>query len=185
MKPPPRDKAELFVMLLARHERQIAAYVMTLVPQAADADDVLQEAKVVMWRHFDEFTPGTSFTAWARKVAFHQVLTHRKRRKRDRLEFSDQFLTAVAEESERSADRLDERQRRLADCLDKLLPEHKQILELRYGEGLAIEPLSLRVHRTVAAVYRVLSRIRAHLHACVGANQGEAFSSHGIDAEPS
>jgi RNA polymerase sigma-70 factor (ECF subfamily) len=162
------DTAETFVFLLAKHERQVATYVMTLVPNAADADDILQEAKVVMWRHFSEFTPGTNFAAWARKVAFHQVLSHRKRRRRDPVSLSDELLTAIAEESDRAADHLDERQRRLSACMDRLLPEHRRILSLRYGDGLSVEALSARVNRTVAAVYRVLSRIRSHLHECVG-----------------
>jgi RNA polymerase sigma-70 factor (ECF subfamily) len=161
------DRAETFVFLLARHERALAGYVHALVPHAADADDILQQAKVVMWRQFDHFTPGTNFLAWARKIAFHQVLSHRRRRRRDPLEFSDAFVAAVAAECEAAADVLADRDRRLALCLEALLPEHRQILELRYGEGLAVDALAVRVNRTVAAVYRVLSRIRAHLQACV------------------
>jgi RNA polymerase sigma-70 factor (ECF subfamily) len=71
------DRAEEFVFLLARHERLLGAYVMTMVPHPQDADDILQEAKVVMWRNFTKFEPGTNFGAWARKVAFHQVLAYR------------------------------------------------------------------------------------------------------------
>lgn len=167
------DKAEAFVFLLARHERQLAAYVMTMVPQFADAEDILQQAKVVMWRNFDEFKPGTNFIAWARKVAFHQVLAWRRKRQRDPLLLSDAFVMAVAEETERLADVLEARERRLAHCLDKLSPEHREILDLRYKEGLAIEPLALRVNRTVAAVYRVLSRIRLQLHQCLNHNPAQ------------
>ena len=62
------DRAEEFVFLLARHERLLGAYVMTMVPHPQDADDILQEAKVVMWRSFAKFELGTNFGAWARKV---------------------------------------------------------------------------------------------------------------------
>jgi RNA polymerase sigma-70 factor (ECF subfamily) len=167
MSAPPQDRAESFVFLLARHERLISSYVLTLVPQVADAEDILQQTKVVMWRQFAQFTPGTNFLAWARKIAFHQILSHRRKRRRDPLQFSDAFLSAVAEEHERATDTLVERERRLAACVDKLQPEHREILELRYGDGVGVEALATRVNRTVAAVYRVLSRIRAHLHACV------------------
>ncbi len=163
-----QDKAESFVYLLARHERQVAAYVLTLVPQRADADDILQEAKVVMWRHFAEFTPGTNFGAWARKIAFNQILTFRKKRKRDHLHFSEEFLHAVADEIESSLPSLDERQQRLGDCLAKLQTDHQEIVRLRYDEGLGIEEVAGRSGRTVGAVYRLLSRLRAQLHQCVG-----------------
>jgi RNA polymerase sigma-70 factor (ECF subfamily) len=180
----PPDRAEAFVFLLARHERQIAGYVMTLVPQLADAEDILQQAKVVMWRQFHQFEAGTNFGAWARKIAFHQILSYRRSRRRDPVQLSDAFLTAVAEETERAGDALEERQRRLATCLETLRPEHRRVLDLRYQERLGIEALAARVDRTVAAVYRLLSRIRAHLHACVS-NQPTPETLDEAEPQPS
>jgi RNA polymerase sigma-70 factor, ECF subfamily len=165
--PDPDPQAEEFVVLLARHERMLGAYVMTMVPQAADADDILQEAKVVMWRAFSQFTPGTSFAAWARKVCFHQVLAFRKRKHRDRLDFSDAFIDAVAGELEQADERLGQRARALGACLAKLSAEHRQVLELRYHAGLELEEMSARLGRTTTALYRLLSRLRQSLHGCI------------------
>lgn len=163
----PVSAAENFVALLARHERLLGAYVMTMVPQPADADDILQESKVVMWRAFDQFEPGTNFAAWARKICFHQVLAYRKRRHRDRLDFSEVFLHAVADEMEHASDHLAERERALQGCLAKLIPDHRQVLELRYLQGLELEAMANRLNRTTTALYRLLSRIRQSLHGCI------------------
>lgn len=163
----PPDRAEEFVFLLARHERLLGAYVMTMVPHPQDADDILQEAKVVMWRHFAKFQTGTNFAAWARKVAFHQVLAYRKRKHRDRLDFSEDFLKAVADEAETSSDRLERRERVLHECLAKLPAEQREVLHLRYQEGLSLEDMEARLGRTVCALYRQLSRVRQILHECV------------------
>jgi len=163
----PPDRAEEFVFLLARHERLLGAYVMTMVPHAQDADDILQEAKVIMWRHFARFEPGTNFGAWARKIAFHQVLAHRKRRQRDRLDFSEDFLRAVADEAEKGSDRLERRERALHDCLSKLPEDHRDAVNLRYHEDLSLEDMATRLGRTVGALYRLLSRVRHVLHECV------------------
>lgn len=161
------DPAEEFVFLLARHERLLGAYVMTMVPHPQDADDILQEAKVVMWRHFSSFQPGTNFAAWARKIAFHQVLAFRKRRHRDRLDFSEEFLSAVSEEIERGAERLEQRERLLHDCVAKLPSDQRETLHLRYQEGLSLEEMAARLQRSVGALYRQLSRMRQVLHDCV------------------
>lgn len=166
----PPDRAEEFVFLLARHERLLGAYVMTMVPHPADADDILQEAKVVMWRHFAKFESGTNFVAWARKIAFHQVLAHRKRRQRDRLDFSEDFLRTVAEEVERNSDQLEKRERVLHDCVAKLPLDHREALHLRYHENLSLEDMAARLSRTVGALYRLLSRVRHVLHECVTKN---------------
>ena len=164
---PPPDRAEEFVFLLARHERQLGAYVMTMVPAPHDADDILQEAKVVMWRHFGNFELGTNFGAWARRIAFNQVLAHRKRRQRDRLDFSENFLRTVAEEAETQADHLEMRERLLQECVAKLPAEHREALHLRYHENLDLDEMAERLDRTVGALYRLLSRIRSVLHECV------------------
>jgi RNA polymerase sigma-70 factor (ECF subfamily) len=165
--PDPGPKAEEFVVLLARHERLLGAYVMTMVPLPADADDILQEAKVVMWHAFAHFELGTNFAAWARKVCFHQVLAFRKRRHRDRLVFSDDFIQAVADEMDQAGDALVQRERALHGCLAKLSTEHRRVLELRYHENLDIEDMAMRLGRTSTALYRLLSRIRQSLHGCI------------------
>jgi RNA polymerase sigma-70 factor (ECF subfamily) len=163
----PRGKEERFVQLLGRHQRRLFLYVMTLVPSWNDAEEILQETNLVLWREFDQFQPGTSFAAWACKVALHRVLAWRKRRQRDRLEFSDTFLEAVAAESDAAADRLEERSRQLARCIDRLPPHHRELLRLRYSENHAIDAIAGRLGRRADAVYRALSRIRHALHDCV------------------
>ncbi len=164
-----RDSAdtEAFIRLLSEHERGLYLYVMSMAPQASDADDILQEAKVVMWRHFGDFKLGTNFGAWARKVAFYQVLAYRKRKQRDRLCFSDRFVELVAEELKDDESHLEARYQSLASCVAKLDPEHQRIVNLRYEGGESIEAIAEAVGRTSGAVYRVLSRIRKSLHACV------------------
>jgi RNA polymerase sigma-70 factor (ECF subfamily) len=94
-------------------------------------------------------------------------LSHRKRKKRDRLEFSEEFLQTVAEEVETSADYLGQRQAALNQCVGKLSEEQRQMLRFRYQDQLEIDALAARMERTVTATYRTLSRIRHALHECV------------------
>lgn len=160
-----------FVRLLAAHQRRIYLYVHSLVYDANDAEEVLQETHLVLWREFGRFQPGTNFAAWACKVAMYQVLAWRKRRKRDRrssgADFSDEFLETVAAETVERGDALEDRTEALAGCLEKLPPRHRQLLQERYADGMDIEAIADRQSRTTEAVYRALSRVRATLHECV------------------
>src|SRR5687767_8306659 len=81
----PPDAVEEFVRLLSQNQRRLLLYVLTLVPRLNDAEEVVQETNLVLWRDYANFQPGTNFVAWAFKVAFFQVLAWRKKKQRDRL----------------------------------------------------------------------------------------------------
>ena len=161
------DRTEAFVKLLGQHERKLCTYILTLVPHWADAEEILQETNVVLWREFSNFELGTNFAAWAYKIAFHQVLAFRKRKSREKLTFSDEFIEAVAAETESMADSLEHRYALMQECMTQLPAQHRELIRLRYSQGAAIESLADRLDRTVAALYRLLSRIRRRLHECV------------------
>jgi len=156
-----------FVRLLAQNQRRLFLYVRTLVPNHADAEEVLQNTNLVLWREFGTFEPGTNFAAWSCRVALNQVLAWRKKRQRDRLQFSDELLALVATAAEDAADALEEHSRALAGCLEKLPAEQRELVRLRYAEGGAIEAVAAAARRSVEATYRALSRIRHALHECV------------------
>lgn len=163
----PPERVEEFVRLLGQNQRRVYLYVMCLVPNRTDAEEIVQETNLVLWREFGTFRPGSNFAAWACKVAFNRVLAWRKKRQRDRLEFSPAFLEAVADEAATGADYLEERSAALSGCVAKLPEDQRDLLRRRYVEGHAIEAISSAVGRTVEAVYRALSRIRQVLHECV------------------
>src|SRR3954454_18304563 len=110
------ESVDAFVRLLGQNQRRIFVYVMSMVPDRNDAEEIIQETNLVLWREFGRFQPGTNFAAWACKVALYQVLAWRKRLRRDRLEFSPTFLEAVAEEASTASEALEERSQYLARC---------------------------------------------------------------------
>ena len=164
---PTTDRTQEFMELLTQHDRALSIYVYSLVPASADADDILQQTKMILWRCFDQFERGTNFIAWARKTAFHQVLTHRRQKKREHLPLSEETLEALHDEVSRLSDQGDDRREALRACLARLPGEHRQLITLRYFDDLEIETVAERIKSTVAAVYRALSRVRFTLMECM------------------
>lgn len=162
-------RADAFIRLLAQNERRLTAYVITFVPRSADADDILQETKLALWRSFDQFEIGTNFGAWARQAAFNRILDFRKRKGREseRLVFSEACLQQLADTFNNNAEQREAHSERLSGCIAKLSPNHRYILSLRYEKELKVEELADRINRTITATYRVLSRIRLTLRDCV------------------
>ena len=159
---------EAYLRLLTQHDRWLAAYVYSLVSRASDAEDILQEVKVTMWKHFAKFEAGSNFRAWARKIATHQILNYRRaERRRPNSEADEAFIEAVAAEIDRRADVLDHRTDALRQCLRKLPEAHRKLVVWRYYEDSGVEEIAVKSERTVEAVYRLLSRIRGVLNDCV------------------
>jgi len=164
---PAPDRTQEFLELLTQHDRALSVYVYSLVQNSVEADDILQQTKMTLWRCFDQFETGTHFLAWARKTAFHQVLTFRRQKKREHLPLSEETLELLHHEVEKLGDQGEGRREALKACLAKLPTAHRQMVMLRYFEDLEIDQVAERVKSTVAAVYRALSRIRLTLHQCV------------------
>ena len=164
------ERTEAFLRLLSEHEKKLGIYVTGLVACPEDAQDILQEGKIVMWRQFHQFELGTNFAAWARKILFYQILAHRRKSKRDKGELlSEKMLESLSEESETAIreQRWQKREAVLKQCVTKLTEDHREILLMRYRDESSIERISHRTERTEGAVYRLLSRLRKNLYQCV------------------
>jgi RNA polymerase sigma-70 factor (ECF subfamily) len=162
-----RASGDEFVRLFSRIEPRLHAYILTMVPNWADAADIFQESSSVLWRKFEQFEPGTNFFAWACQIARLEVATFRKRNRRQELLFSDAFVAAVASTSEALTSTLEARQGFLVDCLQKLRPRDRELLRLRYHDESTIDKVAQHTGRNAQAVYKALQRIRRQLFECV------------------
>lgn len=160
---------EEFIRQLTLAQSSLWAYVFSLLPDHAGAQDVLQQTNLTLWRKADDFQPGSSFIAWASKAAYFHVLSYRRGMRRDRLVFNDEVFAYLAE---RQAERLEEgipnrRMTALRGCLEKLPAHSRQLLESRYAAGASVKNLAETGGRSTAALSQVLYRIRETLLACV------------------
>jgi RNA polymerase sigma-70 factor (ECF subfamily) len=156
-----------FVRLLVKHESYVRAYILSLVPHWADAEEAFQETCVRLYRQIDDWDPNKSFRAWACTVAYFEVLSQRKSTRRQRSRFELEFVEAVARQHEADSGLLDARAEALKLCLTKLSATNRLILDLTYRDELDVEQVAERSNRTVAATYKALARVRKLLRDCV------------------
>lgn len=160
-------KKEQFVRLLASHERPLYAYILSLAPNWADAEDIFQETNVRLWRDFEKFDPNTNFAAWATSIAYYQVLTWRKRVMRNHLIFDDELLGLIAAKHEDLVPHAESRHRALGNCLQELNGSSRELLSQCYSPGAEVKEVARCIGRKAPAVYKALQRIRAVLRECV------------------
>jgi len=158
---------ETFVRNLTGCQNRLYAYVLSLVPDAEAAQEVLQEANVAIWKNAANFTPGSDFNAWACTMARFAVLAYRRDRGRDRLVFDDDVVEALAHSAEQRPDSLHSRSVALEECLQLLPGEHRELIARRYAENLTVAELAHAMGRTAGTMATLLYRIRQSLLDCV------------------
>jgi RNA polymerase sigma-70 factor, ECF subfamily len=159
--------ADLFLRLLTQNERKVYAFILSMIPNWADADEILQETNVRLWNEFGRFVPGSDFRAWACTVARFQVMTWQKRKRRDRVQFGDAFFDAISRAAASVSDDAGERRAALALCVERLTPVNRELLRAYYASGARSTHVAEQFNRSLSALYQALSRIRRFLHDCV------------------
>lgn len=148
-------------------QSRLSGYIYSLILNHELAKDILQRTNVVLLEKRDTFEPGTSFFAWACRVAYHEVLAARRDFAREKLVFDDELLPVLAVASEQRFSDHDDQMQALFECLSLLPPDQQELIKCRYSPGGSVTELSLVLQRTPAAISSLLSRIRARLAACV------------------
>ncbi len=161
------DIPNLVVGEIARHQSRLRAFVRCLLVRSSDVDDILQEINSVLWQKANEFQPGSDFWAWASQIARFKALNHLRKLGRERLVFDDAALEQLSAAASEKLDQFDERRAALDQCLRKLPPPQRQLLDLRYSAGQTIESISASIGRPSGAVRQALFRIRATLQSCI------------------
>lgn len=165
-----------FIRLLMENERRLYAYIRSILGNSSDAEDVLQETSIILWDKFSEFdSVDGNFIAWSFKVAYYTSQNYRRKKRRSRIIFSDCVFDAIASNTPPQIPELDARHEKLAECLEQLPTKDRELLTLRYDHETSIETTAKKSGRTVQAVYKALSRVRAVLFDCV--NRGLAMEN--------
>lgn len=163
-------------MLLNGAHALLLRYVMSLVGNRHDAEDVLQRTSLLMWRRFATFEPGTDFTAWATTVAFYEVRNFQRTTGRSRLEFDEALLETLAAERAQQVRGWGARMEALETCVEKLDAASRELVEAIYTRGVEAAMIARQQRRAPQTIYNKLNFIRRALAECVQRKMMEAAS---------
>ena len=170
-----RDKRTLeFLKLFVRHEQEIYAYILTLVPNLHDADDLFQDGMAVMWKKFDQFQQGTNFAAWGVKIMHYQILDYRKKLARCKQVMIDNSLFEVLVNYMPTAqDNLAQRIDALRRCQTLLDNRYKRIIKMRYERNIPVEEIASYMKLSRRHIYHILGKINGMLLRCMRRTMAE------------
>lgn len=173
----PEDRDEQFGLLLAGCHSDLFGFIFSLVQHRDDAEDVYQNAVMVMWREFDRFELGTNFAAWATTVAHNVARTYLRKRRRAAITFSDDVLDAIAAaHASRQASSDSDTADALRGCLGKLRQRDRALVDSCYAPDRDFEKIAAEHNRSVPAVYQAICRIRKALYQCVKRELSQGYA---------
>ena len=152
---------------------EFMGYLYAMTRDAELAEEIYQNAAVVVIEKADQPEMILNFRAWAKEVVRRQALHAIRAREvaaRHGRAMSPELLEAVSDafidDTSEDAVVRDEASA-LRQCLDGLPKDKRELVALRYERSSSFEEISKHTGSTPAAVQRSLSRIRKMLHGCV------------------
>jgi RNA polymerase sigma-70 factor (ECF subfamily) len=153
--------------LFLRHRSVLRGFILGLMPDPNRAEDIFQEVFLTVTRKASDYEPGTNFLAWARSIARLKVLEACRSHRGGPALLEPEAIDALAHAAEEQTEDWDQRRVLLADCLEKLAPRAREIVEMRYSvEQLSPPTIAQRLSWSVNAVHVALSRARKFLQEC-------------------
>jgi RNA polymerase sigma-70 factor (ECF subfamily) len=161
-------KDEEFVRLFGLNHGRVFAYIVTMMPCAADAEEVLQRTSIALWQNFHQFDPSGDFVRWACGVAHRQSLNYRREQFRSRRVFSETVLEKIAHTRSARSALLEQRRIAMDDCVAELPQTDREIIEHYYYQGRkTAAEVAAELGRPTNTILKALIRIRKSLHHCV------------------
>jgi RNA polymerase sigma-70 factor (ECF subfamily) len=163
----PNAAQQRFLSLFLRSERDIFRYVAAMVPNIRDAEDIVQQTALELWKKFEDYDSLRPFTPWACRFALISVRRWVERHQRWQTLLKGGLAEELALRREQLRPELEVRLERLEGCLGKLPNDQRTLVEGYYFDKGNIEKVAQSSGRTVAATYKALQRIRQVLQLCV------------------
>ncbi len=145
-----------FGALYRRHLDRVYGYCYYLLGDHHDAEDVTERTFVAALAAIDGFRDeGATFRAWLFRIAHNQLANALRTRARQRVARLDAVPEPRATVDPLAALTRDEEARRVRHALSLLLDDRRQVLVLRFVDGLSTDEIGQVLGRSAGAV-RVL-----------------------------
>jgi RNA polymerase sigma-70 factor, ECF subfamily len=166
MSPTPAQQTALVHGLFLQHMMAVRGYVVALLPDFSRVDDVVQETFITATAKAADFQAGTNFKAWIFAIARWKVLESLRDPACRRVAFQAEVIEALCTVDDPEPWR-EEHLQALAQCLDKLAPQARRAIELRYQHAHRPPEIAQLMGWSLNAVNVGLARARVALRGCM------------------
>jgi RNA polymerase sigma-70 factor (ECF subfamily) len=155
-----------FRQLSRRHVPAMVGLARRVLGNAADAEDIVQEAMLRVWTHAPRWQPLAAFRTWLTRIVVNLCLDRKRRKPWVDLDAAGEIADptpSVPEVAEQN-----ERERALAAAIGELPDRQRTAIVLTYSEGMTNAQVAEVLDTSVSAVETLLIRGKKSLRAKLG-----------------
>jgi len=153
-------------LLSRRHVPAMLGLARRILGNAADAEDVVQEAMLRVWTHAPRWEPLAAFRTWLTRIVVNLCLDRKRKAPWVDLEAAGEIADPApnaGDEAERN-----ERDRLVDQAIAQLPDRQRTAIVLTYGEGMSNAEVAEVMGTTVSAVETLLVRGKQGLRRALG-----------------
>jgi RNA polymerase sigma-70 factor (ECF subfamily) len=156
-----RGDFEAFEEIVHRHQKFAWSLAYRFTRDAAEAEDIVQEAFLRLLKASPGYRPTAGFRTYFSRIVVRLCLDYRSKKRPEYREILPEITDNVQDPE--SALRERETARALANALDKLPPQQRMVLVLRHLENFNYSEIAKAMGITAKAVDSLLQRARQAL----------------------
>lgn len=164
-----RADRDAFVALFERYAGRVKAFMMRSGASPADADEIVQEVMVAIWRRAGTFDPDkAAASTWIFAIARNRRIDMIRKVSRPAPDPEDPLFQPDPEPDGLSRVSAAERAERLRESLAALAPEQRSVLMAAFYEGLSHGEIATRLDLPLGTVKSRIRLAFRHLRSALG-----------------
>jgi RNA polymerase sigma-70 factor (ECF subfamily) len=157
---------DFVVKTLLRERLRVMSVATSIVRDVHAADDIFQQVVLSALEVQEGFHDTGHVLAWAIRTAKHRALDLAQRRRL--LSLPDEILDQMESDwADPASPVWSDQAEALQRCLGRLAAHSRNVLRLRYADGMSAPAIANELNRSADAVYQTLSRVHRALKQCV------------------
>lgn len=158
---------EEYVGRLLMYQEDVYAYILSMLPRRADAEEVSQQTALVLWQCRAQFDPRRDFLPWAFGIARNEVRRRLRQPDAKRVSFSSEMIDELAVAPDQFATGIEAHREAMDSCLGQLEASQRRLIERCYQGKESIKSIAGEMSTSASAIYLRLHRLRKALVDCV------------------
>lgn len=149
-----RTRDEGFSLLLKKYQQKIYWHVRRLVINHDDADDLVQDVFIKVWKNLENFREDAQLYTWLYRIATNECITFlNKKKQRQNISLDDESTAYLADSlTDTTYFNGNQAQMKLQQALLTLPEKQRMVFNMKYFDDLKYEEISAIVGTSVGAL---------------------------------